>query len=89
MYEAKPSQDIFTFPVEYDEKKFQNIRAWFAEVKRAVESGLRPQVRYKPEYYPCQWSVSKCPFFDLCYGADAVGDAHLITLGVERKKLGG
>jgi len=89
MYEAKPSQDIFTFPVEYDEKKFQNIRAWFAEVKRAVESGVRPQVRYKPQYYPCAWSVSKCPFFDLCYGDDAVGDAHLITLGVERKKLGG
>lgn len=87
IYESKQNQSIFTFPVEFDERKFAVVKAWFEGVKNAVESGVRPSVRYKPQYYPCFWSGGRCPYFDACHGEGDVGDHPLVTLGISPKRL--
>jgi hypothetical protein len=88
IYECKPNQRCPDFYFEHDPERFAMVKAWFSEVRRAVESGVRPQVRYAASRFPCQWSTGRCAYFDLCHGEGAVDDLVVIKSGVRPKKLG-
>jgi CRISPR/Cas system-associated exonuclease Cas4 (RecB family) len=68
IYEAKPTNEIFTFPLEYDEMEFQTVREWFKQAKSYVDAGEEPPMRYNSSQYPCAWRNGKCSYWDVCHG---------------------
>ena len=72
VYESKPTQDFFTFPIEYDPEQEAKVRQWFVALKWFIENRHRPPVKYDGGKYPCSWgqgsAYAQCPFFKYCYG---------------------
>lgn len=89
IYESKPNQLITSFPLEYSAQHFEVVHAWFEELKKAVETKVRPTGKYAATRYPCSWSTGRCSYFKYCHGAGAVDDLVVVrahaqsTLDVE------
>jgi hypothetical protein len=86
IYECKPNQNIDPFLIECDSDKFQEIKKWFTEVKNAVDSGIRPEVKYDKMKFPCNWYVSKCSYWDYCHGEDILPQDYLVQTGRVKKE---
>jgi hypothetical protein len=71
IYEGKPNQETYHFPVTWDEDKFKKIRLWFEQVKWHVDNKEVPQVKYYSSKYPCRWGRggpgSQCTYHSICY----------------------
>ena len=77
IYESKHTQEIFAFPIDYDEGKAKAIEQWYGQVKQYVDAKNIPPVRYKAGSYPCSWGWGKnrgtCQYFETCWGKNAIG----------------
>lgn len=80
IYECKPTQDVFSFPVAFDELKFREVQEWFRQLKWYVEAGIRPRVRYQRNKFPCYWRTGRCAYYDYCHGEEAT-QGDLVILG--------
>jgi CRISPR/Cas system-associated exonuclease Cas4 (RecB family) len=85
VYECKPNQEIYGYEIEFDEAKFEELKSWYREVKKAVDEGIRPTVHYDKNKYPCNWWVSRCSYYDICWGEQQVETDHLIKIGRVKK----
>lgn len=76
IYESKQTQEIYAFPVEYDEEKAKGIKAWFEQVKHYVDRKEMPPIRHLPTKYPCSWgfkeSAGKCSYYNRCWGSSDI-----------------
>lgn len=87
IYEAKGTQELFHFRVEYDESKAAEVRQWFEQVANYVKSKEIPPARYKQNQFPCSWgygpSQGKCSYYDRCWGSNGlnVPQKELINIG--------
>jgi hypothetical protein len=72
IYESKASQDLFSFPLSYDEEKAKEVLMWFRTMQDHIDKQDVPVVHYDKSRFPCQWgsgkSVGRCPYWELCYG---------------------
>jgi len=80
IYECKPTQDVFSFPVAFDELKFKEVQEWYRQLKWYVEAGIRPRVRYLRTKFPCDWFTGKCQYYDICHGEGA-NQGDIVILG--------
>ena len=82
IYEAKPTQELFHFSVEYDPLKAEKVLQWFRQVQKCLDEMTLPHVTYDAGRFPCQWRSGKCPMFEYCHG-----QKHdvLVQFGQQRK----
>lgn len=70
IYEGKPNNAVYCFPIEYDEELFKKVRLWFQQVKFHVDNMQVPDVKYYPSKFPCSWGKGRCSFWSRCYGGE-------------------
>lgn len=73
IYESKPTQNTYHFPVDYDEDRAEKVKLWFQQLDWHVRSKVRPNVHWDKAKFPCKWGSSpstagRCPFYDYCWG---------------------
>lgn len=77
IYESKQNQQVFCFPIPYDEDKAKKIRLWYDQLKWHVDNKMKPNVKYDKEKFPCQWgrgsAHGQCPYFEECWGKNENG----------------
>ena len=70
--ESKQSQEIFAFPVIWNEDRFKKVKLWFQQLDWHVKNKIIPKVNYDQNKFPCRWAIGKktegqCDYFDTCY----------------------
>jgi len=68
IYESKSTNEVFAFPVDFDQTRFDEIRNWFTQLKWHVENKEIPNVKYYPSKFPCSWGRGKCSYWETCHG---------------------
>jgi hypothetical protein len=76
IYEAKPNNSIYHFPVAWDEGAFKGVKLWFEQVKWHVDNKQMPKVTNLPSKFPCSWRGGKCQFYEKCWGNGRSGQAE-------------
>lgn len=69
IYESKPTNEVYCFPLEWSEDKFKSIHLWFEQVKWHVDNNQVPNVKNYASKYPCSYGRhSRCPYYSICWG---------------------
>jgi len=66
IYESKQTQELFLFKVDYDESVARKVIDWFKETDKKMRQKRLPK-KMNPQYYPCKFGQSFCPFFEECH----------------------
>jgi len=78
IYESKPTNEIYTFPVEFNQATFDKIHMWFEQLKWHIDNKQVPKVNYYPSKFPCSWGRpgfgGRCAYYSLCHGNNSHGD---------------
>lgn len=80
VYECKPTQELFHFPVEYDAKMAEKVVLWFKQLREYLQSGEMPRAMHDGAKFPCKWRNGACAYYEFCHGAkkDVVQTAGLL-----------
>ena len=67
IYESKQTNELYHFPLDYDEDRAQKVRLWFQQLNWHVKDKTVPKVFYEPNRFPCSWGSGRCPFYKECW----------------------
>lgn len=69
IYECKPNQAIFHFPLELEQTRVAKVRNWFETLQWHIDTKRPPTVKYDKNKFPCSWRGGACAYWDVCHGS--------------------
>lgn len=68
IYECKPNQKIYHFPLDLEPGRMEKVRNWFEQLQWHIDTKRAPTVKYVKSKFPCSWRGGACAYYDVCHG---------------------
>ena len=69
IYECKPNQKVYHFPLDLEPGRIEKVRNWFEQLQWHIDTKRPPIVKYSAKSFPCSWRGGSCNYYEVCHGA--------------------